>query len=218
MEHVENFGLESRPRRHPSIRVVISKSNMYGSAQPTKAVPPVVVSMNPAIADVWSGDGPIGLAAMGVETPRHSQDKLGNHVEIATKGKKDKDNNKKGLWSRLKKKFKRDKSPGPHPWRRVVSGGFGGILVGRETKVETEDTKPKPAGLSTGASSGFLSGLPRSRTTADFRRPRPISTNWKAAHDEHFDLGDERDKKPEGTVEKIEGLIRSASAILPSRH
>ncbi|KAI0888670.1 uncharacterized protein GGS22DRAFT_152137 [Annulohypoxylon maeteangense] len=212
MENTENYGLESAHRRRPSIRVVISRSNIYGTAHSTMAVPPVLTSTNPRLATIWSTDSLVGLAGMSISTPRASTSSsgasaqlLGNHTTISTKGKK----RAKNLWAKLKNKFKRNKSPGPHPWRRVVSGGFGGILVGKETKVESE-TK--------------LSGLFKSKTAGDFRRPpRPISTNWKAAYDNHFDLGDERDKKAsESTVDRIEerigGLIRSASAILPRRH
>ncbi|XDG09110.1 hypothetical protein ABKA04_008725 [Annulohypoxylon sp. FPYF3050] len=209
MSCVENFGLESFHRRRPSIRVVISRSNIYGVAHANMQVPPVVGSANPGIAlsragntwNMWSSDSLIGIAGMtDIESDNDKSPLLGNHVSIEAKGKKE----KKGLWTKLKQKFKRNKSPGPRPWSRIASGGLGGILVSKETKIAAED---KPT------------GFPKSRTTADFRpRPRrPISTNWRADYDELLYMGDARDKKEDSMTERVGGLMRSLSAIMPGR-
>ncbi|KAI1090160.1 hypothetical protein F5B19DRAFT_334496 [Rostrohypoxylon terebratum] len=218
MACVENFGLESFHLRRPSIRVVISRSNIYGAAHADMQVPSVVGSANPGIAlssagntwGMWSTDSLIGIAGMSdIDTDDDDGDDgddgdeaplLGNHVKVEAHGKKD----KKGLWTKLKQKFKRTKSPATRPWSRIVSDGLGGILVSKETKVGAED---KP------------SGLPKSQTAADFRpRPRrPISTNWRADYDELLYMGDERDKKGDSATLRVGGLMRSLSAILPGR-
>ncbi|KAI1765506.1 hypothetical protein GGR53DRAFT_529552 [Hypoxylon sp. FL1150] len=162
----------------PTIRCVISQSNMMLAAENRAHPPQIQPTRDPGLAS--SPSTFLGLYAMGIESPHTSNDSV-NTVpadepsEVEPKPKK-----MQRLWAAVKRVVRRPKTGTPHPFADAVAGGPGTrILVTSEVDMSDE---PGPSSAAAGKKP-----VAATSTAVSASASSPIAGSW----DERDDRNDE---------------------------